>query len=158
MLDQFSWPHHLHEVSHGITYHFFIIRLRESIHNDKGSFFFCQGSLDLWNDSRYLYAYSLKLSISFFSMVINAMRLGAVSTTWLYWAKNAFTKLIHVCIWLRSNLMYHLAADPVRLYWKQWIRNLSFPVWSTIFWKNIIILALGQVDLLYLTKSCILNF
>ena len=91
-------------------------------------------------------------------MVIKAMRSEAVSTTWLCWAKNAFIKSVYVYIWLQSNFMYHLTADPVRLFWKKWISNLSFPVWPAIFWQNIIIWALGQVDPLYLTKSCILNF
>ena len=84
------------------------------------------------------------------------MRSGAVSTR-SYWAKNAFTKSIYVWIWLWSNFMYHLAVDPIRLSWKQWKSNLSFPVCPIIFQQNIVMWTLRQDDPLYLIKSGILN-
>ena len=83
---------------------------------------------------------------------------GVESVMYLYWTKKALAKFVYDLIWSLLNWLYHLVADLVRLFWKQWISNLSLLVWPVIFRQYMYRCAEGHFVPLYLSKVCTLNF
>ena len=129
----------------------------KGIHKEFSGFSFCQWGLHL----RCQVVLSLSvffeaLSTSFFKLR-RIIRSGVSSTTCLYYARKALAKSFQEWMWSRLNCMYHLATDPIKLSWKQWMRSLSLSVCPVMLRQYIVKWVTRHVLPLYFTNSGILN-